>query len=374
MSDDNNEEKTEQPTSHKLKEAKKKGNKRHFRELNSLLILVSALMIFWFKKKDIAISFETIMRSSLVFDHDSLRQKYIFNVDSFFHLFEVIFFPMFLTTLLSIICSNFNFHIQFLRVNFSTLNPLTGFKKLFSSQIILELFKTMLKVFLVGYVVYCHISYFFLQSLNFINKNVFFVLQNSFFTIFLCILIILVTIIPIVVFDVFWERYNYYKQLRMTRQEVRDEFKRTEGNPHIKSHIRRIMREIARRRMLSNVSKSDVIIINPVHYAIALQYNEKSMKAPKILAKGSGELALKIQKIGNKHSIPVLFSSSLARVLYHYTDIGQCIPNKLYTAVAEVLAWVWKIRSWRKEGGVFPKQPNNFFIPLELRTLGEDKN
>ncbi|XBC38390.1 MAG: flagellar biosynthesis protein FlhB [Buchnera aphidicola (Floraphis choui)] len=380
MSDDNNEEKTEQPTSYKLKQAKKKGNKRYSRELNSLLILISSLIVFWFNKKEIVMLFGKIIRFSLTFNHCIIEDKCVFSSNSvlfvtsyIYYLFKVLFFPIFLIILLSIIFSNFNFYVRPITFRFDKLNPLTGLKRLFSNQIFIELFKTILKILLVGYIVYIYISYFFLRSLNFLDKNIVFALRYGFFIIFSCILIILISIIPIVLFDIFWERHNYYKKLRMTRKEKSDEYKKTEGNPYIKSRIRQAMRIAMRRRMLSSVSKSDVIIMNPVHYAVALQYNKDSMSAPKIVAKGSGELALRIRKIGDKHSIPILFSYSLARVLYRYTNIGQYIPITLYAAIAEVLAWVWKVQNWKKEGGIFPKQPSNFFIPLELRATEEDK-
>ncbi|WP_187307834.1 flagellar biosynthesis protein FlhB [Buchnera aphidicola] len=382
MRDDNNEEKTESPTHHRLERAKKEGNSRHSRELNSFLILISFLIIFWINKYNIVILFENIVRSSFVFDNSVTKDGHVFGSNSVLFLkahvisiLKIIFFPIFLTILLSIIFSNSNFHIKSLKFSFSKLNPISGLKRLFSIQIIVELFKSILKILLVSYVVYFYVSHFFLRSLNFTSKSVLLSLKYSFSIIFSCILTILIMIIPIVVFDIFWEKYAYYKKLRMTRKEILDEFKKTEGNPQIRSRIRQTMRASMRRRiMLSSISKSDVIVVNATHYAIALQYNENSMIAPKVLAKGSGELALKIREIGDKYSIPVLFSLSLARVLYHYTDIGQYIPSTLYAAVAEVLTWVWKVRDWKKKGGTFPNQPHNFFIPLELRTLKKDKN
>jgi len=381
VDDNNHEEKTENPTSYRLKKAKKEGNNRFSRELNSLLILIISLMIFWFNKQDIVVLFEKIMRSGLVFNSSVIHNKNIFNVNTIFsvnydiwNILKIIFFPMFLTIFLSIVCSNYNFYIKSLHFDFKKLNPLQGLKKIFSNQIFVEFFKTIFKIFLVSCISYFYMLQSFSTSLKLIGSSISFVLKKNFFAIFSCVLTILITIIPIVLFDIFWERFNYYKKLRMTRKEVRDEFKTTEGDPNVKSRIRRTMREVMRRRMISNVSESDVIIVNPSHYAVALQYKENSMSAPKILAKGSGKLALKIRKIGNEHSIPVLFSSSLARTLYLYTDIGQYVPSTLYAAVAEVLAWVWKIRIWKKEGGIFPEQPHNFFIPLELRTLKEDKD
>ncbi|XBC40959.1 MAG: flagellar type III secretion system protein FlhB [Buchnera aphidicola (Nurudea yanoniella)] len=373
MSIDNNEEKTEDPTSYRLKKAKKEGEKRYSYELNTFLILMSSLVIFWFNKNYILIVFQEIMRSNLTFNSYIITEEYVFSRNLYslikldiFYLLKIIFFPIFLVILFSAVFSNSNFRINFLKFHFEKLNPLKGIKKLFSSQIFVELFKTIVKLFLVSYVLYIYMFHFFFRSLNFINKNIYFALKQSFLTIFLCILTMLVVIIPIVFFDFFWVTYCFYKRLKMTRKEISDEFKKTEGNPHIKSRIRRTMRTVARRRMLANIKKSDVIVMNPTHYAIALQYDEKSMRAPKIIAKGSGMLAFKIKNIGNKYSIPIVFSVSLANVLYRYTDIGQYVPNVLYSSIAEVLAWVWKVKNWKKTGGDFPKQPNNFFVPLKL--------
>ncbi|XBC39438.1 MAG: flagellar biosynthesis protein FlhB [Buchnera aphidicola (Nurudea shiraii)] len=381
MSKDNSEEKTESPTSYRLKKAKKEGNKRYFRELNMFLILICVLFIFWFNRNYISIVFENIMRSHLTFNSDIIKEEFVSNCNLFslvkfniFYLLKIIFFPIFLVILLSIVFSNSNFSIKCLKFDFEKLNPIEGVKKLFSSQVIVELIKTLLKLILVSYVLYIYMFDFFFKSLNFMDRNIIFVLKKGFFSIFLCVLTILVVMIPIVLFDFFWVTYCFYKKLRMTRQEISDEFKKMEGNPHIKSRIRRTMRTTARRRMLSNVKKSDVIIMNPIHYAVALQYDKNNMSAPKIIAKGSGKLAFKIKNIGNKYSIPIFFSFSLASVLYHYTDVGQYIPNTLYAAVAEVLAWVWKVQNWKEKGGIFPQQPNDFFIPLKLHSLKKDKN
>lgn len=144
----------------------------------------------------------------------------------------------------------------------------------------------------------------------------------------------------------------------MTKQDIRDEFKDQEGDPHVKGRIRQQQRAIARRRMMADVPKADVIVTNPTHYAVALQYNDKKMSAPKVLAKGAGEIALRIRELGAEHRIPMLEAPPLARALYRHSEIGQHIPATLYAAVAEVLAWVYQLRRWRREGGLIPKNLN----------------
>ncbi len=141
-----------------------------------------------------------------------------------------------------------------------------------------------------------------------------------------------------VTFDVFYQLWSYFKKLKMTKQDIRDEFKEQEGDPHIKGRLRQQQRTIARSRMMANVPKADVIVTNPTLYAVVLQYNDKKMSAPKVLAKGAGEIALRIRQLGAEHRIPMFEAPPLARTLYRHSEIGQHIPATLYATVAEVLA------------------------------------
>ena len=159
----------------------------------------------------------------------------------------------------------------------------------------------------------------------------------------------------------------------MTRQEIRDEHKEMEGDPHVKGRIRQAMRAAARRRMMADVPKADVIVTNPTHYSVALQYDEKRMSAPKVLAKGAGDVALRIRELGKEHRVPILEAPPLARALYRHSEIGQHIPGALYAAVAEVLARVWQLRRWKREGGLIPKRPERLPVPAELDFAGETR-
>lgn len=141
-----------------------------------------------------------------------------------------------------------------------------------------------------------------------------------------------------VTFDVFYQLWSYFKKLKMTKQDIRDEFKEQEGDPHIKGRLRQQQRTIARSLMMANVPKADVVVTNPTLYAVVLQYNDKKMSAPKVLAKGAGEIALRIRQLGAEHRIPMFEAPPLARTLYRHSEIGQHIPATLYATVAEVLA------------------------------------
>jgi len=157
----------------------------------------------------------------------------------------------------------------------------------------------------------------------------------------------------------------------MSRQDIRDEFKQMEGDPHGKGRIGQMLGAAARRRMMEDVPKADVIVTNPTHYSVALQYDENKMSAPKVVAKGAGLIARRIREIGNENRIPMLEAPPLARALYRHAEIGQQIPGQLYAAVAEVLAWVWQLKRWRLAGGQRPVKPENLPVPAALDFMNE---
>ena len=157
----------------------------------------------------------------------------------------------------------------------------------------------------------------------------------------------------------------------MSRQDIRDEFKQSEGDPHVKGRIRQMQRAAARRRMMADVPKADVIVNNPTHYSVALRYDENKMSAPKVVAKGAGLVALRIREIAAENNVPTLEAPPLARALYRHGEIGQQIPGQLYAAVAEVLAWVWQLKRWRLAGGQRPVQPTHLPVPEALDFINE---
>lgn len=182
-------------------------------------------------------------------------------------------------------------------------------------------------------------------------------------------LLITAAMILIVAIDVPFQLWDYYRKLRMTKEEVRQEMKESEGDPQLKGRIRAMQREMARKRMMSEVPKADVIVTNPTHYAVALRYNEKEMRAPRVIAKGSYLLAERIRELGTEHGVPILSAPPLARALYKHADLDQEIPAALFAAVAEVLAYVYQLRSYNKQGGAMPQKPENIPVPEGMDIL-----
>jgi len=166
--------------------------------------------------------------------------------------------------------------------------------------------------------------------------------------------------------DAPYQMWQYANKLKMTRQEVIQESKEANGNPQIKAKIRQQQRAMARRRMMAEIPNADVVVTNPTHFAVALKYTEGGNGAPKVVAKGADEVAAKIREIAKEHNIPMLEAPPLARALFKHTDLGDEIPEALYGAVAEVLAYVYQLRTYRRDGGSRPEEPRELKVPEEL--------
>jgi flagellar biosynthetic protein FlhB len=231
----------------------------------------------------------------------------------------------------------------------------------------MELIKSLLKVVLVlstGIAVYC----LFFKKIVFINSlEVKIGMGYSVEILVYAFLILTSSLIIIALFDVPYQMWNYRQQLMMTRQELKDEYKETEGKPEVKAKIHRVRRELAKRRMMSAVPKADVIITNPTHFAVALKYDQGNMKAPVVVAKGADLVAQKIIDIGSQHAIPTVSMPPLARSIFFHTDIGEEIPQKLYMAVAQILAYVHQLKMYRRGKIKRPKPPKDVEIPEDMK-------
>lgn len=381
MSGDSEEEKTESPTAHRLDKAREEGQIPRSRELTSLLMLVVGLMILWVGGESMARQMAAMLRAGLNFDHsmvndDKLIIRHIANlISQAIGALVPVFAGLVLVAIAApMLLGGVVLSGKSLKFDVGKMNPLKGLKRIVAGQAWAELFKGILKAIIVGCVTWFYLRSHWPEMLRLISESPFNALGHGLNMIAVCGLLILLGLIPMVGFDVFWQLYSFFKGLRMTRQEIRDEHKEQDGDPHVKVRIRQQMRAASRRRMMADVPKADVIVTNPTHYAVALAYNEKKMSAPKVLAKGAGEIALRIRELGMEHRIPILEAPPLARALYRHSEIGQHIPGTLYGAVAEVLAWVWQVRRWKREGGLIPKKPNNLPVPAELDFAGEKKN
>ena len=381
MSQDSDEEKTESATAHRLEKAREEGQIPRSRELTSVLMLVAGLSILWITGGSIAQKVGALLADGLNFNHsvvsDTSQMFHLLSdlvVQGVFALLPMMAGLVLVAIAAPMLLGGVVISGKAIKFDMGKMNPLKGLKRLFSAQSAAELVKAVLKAILVGCVTWLYISHNWPNMLRLISESPFTALASALNMIAMCSVLIVLGLSPMVGFDVFWQLYSYFKNLRMTRQDIRDEHKQQEGDPHVKGRIRQQMRAAARRRMMADVPKADVIVTNPTHYSVALQYDERKMSAPKVVAKGAGEIALRIRELGKEHRIPVLEAPPLARALYRHSEIGQHIPGTLYAAVAEVLAWVWQLRRWKLEGGLAPKRPDNLPVPeaLDFATREED--
>lgn len=376
MANDSDIDKSEQPTDSKIKKAKEKGQIPRSRELTSLFILLIGISLLLVIGPYTINQLITIIKMAIKVSHspndDTLATLYLVNlVTAGIWSIVPVFIGLVITAIFApLAIGGLLFSLQSIKPNFSKLNPIAGFGRLFSIRIFSELLKSVLKVILIATTVALFLLHYFPNILSLPNMYLNNALTNAIQLIIICGMLSVLSLIPMVGFDIFYQIWSNLKKLKMSKQEVKDEFKEQEGDPQIKGRIRQMQQAIARRRMMKDVTKANVIVTNPTHYAVALQYDEKIMAAPKLLAKGTDKIAQRIKEIASEHNIPLLEAPPLARALYHHGEIGETIPTELYTAVAQILAWVYQLKRWHRYGGDKPLAPNNLPVP---KSLSENK-
>ncbi|HZO91196.1 MAG TPA: flagellar biosynthesis protein FlhB [Chthonomonadaceae bacterium] len=236
-----------------------------------------------------------------------------------------------------------------LQPDFNRLNPLTGAQRFVSSAALVNLAKSLYKIGIIGYIAYVTLRSSYPQLLLMTRLDVPQALGLVGDVAYRMALRITVAMLVLAALDYFYQRYAFEKSLRMTKDEVKQEFKSVEGNPQIKQRIRARQRQMARKRMMSEVPSADVVVTNPTHFAVALKYEAEKMTAPVVVAKGQDRLALKIRELAQQNDVPIMENPPLARALYKQCDLGREIPADLYAAVAEVLAFVYQINQRRRE-------------------------
>jgi len=346
-------ERTEQATPKRREDARKKGKVAKSYEFNSAIVLFVSLIILylggkhaWVKISNFAVFVLSNLHSIEI--SKANLQGYATYVVSFLGLN---FLPFLL--LLSVVGvganlaqTGFVFTFEPLKFDFERLNPASGIKKiLFSRRSFFELVKGFFKVGVVGFVAFLTLKSMVDDVVVLIDSDIKgiadFIVRSGFSLLWKTAVIYLV----LAMFDFSFQRWEYEKELRMTRQEVKEELKELEGDPLVKARIRRKQREIARMRMMHNVAKADVVITNPTHIAVALKYEPKKMKAPKVVAKGMNLIAERIKEIARKNNVPIVEDKPLAQTLFKIVDVDEEIPPQLYKAVAKVLAYVFRLKN-----------------------------
>lgn len=373
MAEDSDLEKTEQPSQRRLDQAREKGQVARSRELSTFAVLLAGGGTLW-------IMGDTLTRHMVKLLHDGLTldREMAFNpslmIPRLYDLsLEVLitFAPLLLAVLLAaafspMLLNGWNFSVQALQPQFSRMNPISGIGRMFSTNSLVELAKAIAKSLLIGGVaawVIWHnkdaVMALGAQSAVDAVPEMGHLVGSSFMMIVGAMLII-------VLIDVPFQMWDHNKKLMMTKEEVRQESKESEGDPMVKGRIRQLQREAARRRMMAAIPTADVVVTNPTHYAVALKYAETGMRAPVVVAKGSHLLALRIREIARENHVPILEAPPLARALHKHTDLGEAIPEALYSAVAQVLAYVFQLRSYEQQGGARPQEPGELPVPKEL--------
>jgi flagellar biosynthetic protein FlhB len=267
----------------------------------------------------------------------------------------------------SSILGGVNFSTEALAPKFSKISPAKGLKRMFGVNALVELVKAIAKFLLVATVGYVVISYQFdkIMSLPWHSPDQ--AIEEVTTIIVWSALLIASSLLIVVAIDVPYQIWNHAKQLRMTQQEIKDEYKETEGNPQLKGRIRQTQREMAQRRMMSEVPTADVVITNPEHYAVALRYDSGGAGAPLVVAKGVDEIAMQIRKVALANEVPIIPAPPLARAIYYSTELEREIPRGLYVAVAQVLGYVFQVKQYKKGRGPKPRKPKKYDIPDELK-------
>ncbi|MEN6349769.1 MAG: flagellar biosynthesis protein FlhB [Syntrophomonas sp.] len=342
-------EKTEKATPRRREEARKKGQVFKSADLSSAVILVAGSMAMIFSFPYIVSQIKGFTQLYLLHrGTQSLTQAYTYYMFlEAMQLMGRVCLPVLGTTfitalLVSYLQVGFIFSTESLTPDLNRLNPVEGFKRVFSRRALAELLKSLAKVFITGYVVYTIIKDNYAVFPRFIDMELgasMVVLGDIVFEIALKVGIVYV-IIGIV--DYIFQWFEYEKSLKMSKYDIKQEWKQNEGDPQLRSRQKQIQREMAMRRMMSEVPRADVVITNPTHFAVALRYDAPRMAAPVVVAKGQDYMALRIREIASQNRVALVENPPLARTLYSSTDIGDVVPADLYQAVAEVLAFVYR--------------------------------
>jgi len=358
MAEESFEEKTERATPRKREEARKKGEVAKSRELPSVAVLLSGLITLTLFGSYIYSHIQVIMIEtfSLLTLNDLSVPDFLVFGQKMINLFILTISPLLVAVFITAILSNiiqvgFILSGESIKPKLSKLDPIKGLGRLFSKQSFMELFKSLLKLAIVGGIAYLTIKAEMKNIPLLGDMELNSIISYILLTIFKIFVRCTMAMIFLVVIDYAFQKWDYEKRMKMTKKEIKDEFKRAEGDPLVKSRIRSIQMEMARKRMMHEVPRADVVITNPTDLAVALKYDSSVMEAPKLLAKGSARIAKRIKELAEKHDIPIVENKELAQSLYSLVEIGQKIPPILYQAVAEVLAYIYKLKGY---AGVSP--------------------
>lgn len=366
-------EKTEPASPQRLEKAREEGQTARSRELNTFLLLALGVATLWLLSQSLFTTLQGVIHRSMWFEpklakddavmlhilSESMAQAFIALIPLFGVLVVV-------AVVSSVALGGLLFSFKPLQPKLEKLNPLKGIKRMFSAQTLIELLKALGKAFLIGTVSVMVMWYYRGEMLGLMHLSPTEGMVKGLKLVVLCCALIVSSLFLIVSIDVPWQLYSHYKKLRMSKQDLKEEHKQSDGDPHVKGRIRSQQRSMAQRRMMAAVPQADVVITNPTHYAVALNYAEGQAGAPRVVAKGVDLMAQRIKDLATDSRVPLFEAPALARALNKHVELNQEIPIELYSAVAEILAWVYQLRNWEQGQGVRPVAPSNINIPAGM--------
>ena len=371
---ENGQERTEQATGKRKSESREKGEIARSKELTTVILMLASGIGFFFLGSELVADIMQILRDSLTIERDQ-----IFNVSTYpllflntVHTALTAVFPLFFLLVVAAVIApmamgGWTFSLKPLTPDLKKMDPIKGMGRLFSVKGLMELAKALAKFVLVG-----SVGVWLLQgklegflSLGSLNLEQGISQLGS--ELIWSFILLSSALLLVALADAPFQLWDHSRKQKMTRQEVKDEHKETDGNPELKGKVRQKQHEISQRRMMQEVPKADVVITNPTHYAVAIRYDQTSMGAPIIVALGADEVAGHIRRIAVANDVPILSAPPLARALYHNCELNDEIPTGLFLAVAQVLAYVFQLRHYELEGGISPEFNSDVPIPDDLR-------
>ncbi|QJQ96572.1 MULTISPECIES: flagellar biosynthesis protein FlhB [Halomonadaceae] len=366
-------EKTEAATPRRLEKAREEGQVARSRELTTFMLLLGGVAGMWFMGAMLYDQLGLVMEQAFLFER---RQAFevIPMLAHFYTLGQrtlIAMLPLFLLlTVVAMVApallGGWLISAKSLKPQLSKLNFFKGLKRMFGLQAVIELAKAIAKSVLVGTVAVLFLRANRDKFMGLMDMPVQQALASALQLAALACGLIVLTLLLVILIDVPYQLASHAKKMRMSKEEIKREHKESEGDPHLKARIRSQQQAMARNRMMSKVPAADVIVTNPTHYAVALKYDDGKMSAPRVVAKGADAVAARIRELGLEHRVPLLEAPPLARALYHHVDLDREIPFELYTAVAEVLAWAFRLKRAQEEGEAMPDTPSDLPVPAEL--------
>ncbi len=372
--EDSGQEKTEEPTSRRLDKAREEGQVPRSKELNTTAILALGALGLLALGPFLSEQISQLAKHGFDFQRDAAFDTSAMSR----HLgasLESAAWGLAPWLVLMLIASfagplglgGWLFSTKALAPKLNRMNPLSGLKRMFSANSLVELIKAWAKVLVVGLCAWLVLGFFFEDTMSLLRMPVNGAIEGAVGIILWSFIMMCLSTLLIALADVPWQIYSHTKKLRMSLQDIKDEYKETEGKPEVKSKVRQLQREAAQRRMMADVPTADVVITNPTHFAVALKYSAGAMTAPVVVAKGADQVAFKIREIAKENNIPRMEAPPLARALYTHTRVGNEIPEGLYVAVAQVLAYVYQMDMFAKGKGPRPAKRPDMPIPRDLR-------